>query len=260
MIRFIEKEHKYISDEGEEWRSVTELISKYKNPFNAEEVARKVSKKRDSKWFGIKPNIIIQAWEKEKERSIILGNWYHKQREKDINECTTIKNKYKELKIYKPIYEDNVKIAREQKLISGIYPEHLVYLQRLKLCGQIDYVEVVNGYVNITDYKTYKELKYESIKDWRGRKIKMLSPLSGLDDVNYIHACLQLSIYMYMIIKHNPNLKRGKLTIQHVIFEEEETKDEYGFPLIKYNMNGPIIKEIKYIDCPYLKYEINAIL
>ena len=39
----------------------------------------------------------------------------------------------------------------------------LVYLKSARLCGQADLVEIVNGYINITDYKTNKEIKRERI-------------------------------------------------------------------------------------------------
>lgn len=76
-----------------------------------------------------------------------------------------------------------------------------------------------------------------------------------------MHYNLQLSIYMYMIIKHNPNLKPGKLTIHHIMFEEEEEKDKYGYPITKLDSNGdPIVKEIVQYDLPYLKDEVVSIL
>jgi hypothetical protein len=261
MIKYYSENHEYKTEDNELWTSVTSLISKFKNSFDAETTAKKVSKKVGSKWHGMKYTKILDAWENEKNRSITLGNWYHKQREIDISDCNTIKNNYsKELIVYRPEYDNGIKLSGPQQLSSGLYPEFLVYLPSIKLCGQIDLIEVVNGYINIIDYKTCKEIKTKSIKDWKGNSQKMLHPLSNLDDVKFNHISLQLSLYMYMLMKHNPLLKRGKLTIQHVIFEEEENKDEYGFPLIKHDLNGPIIKEIKYIECPYLKYEIQSIL
>jgi hypothetical protein len=66
---------------------------------------------------------------------------------------------------------------------------------------------------------------------------------------------------MYMILKHNPTLKPGKLTIHHIIFEEEEEKDEFGYPVSKLNADGePIIKEIIPYDLPYLKDEVLSIM
>jgi hypothetical protein len=66
---------------------------------------------------------------------------------------------------------------------------------------------------------------------------------------------------MYIILKHNPKLKPGKLIIHHILFEEEESKDEYGYPILKQDADGNfIIKEIIPYELPYLKDEVIAIL
>ena len=70
-----------------------------------------------------------------------------------------------------------------------------------------------------------KEIKKESYIDWEGISEKLSQPLSALDDCNFNHYALQLSIYMYIILKHNPKLIPGKMFIQHISFEEEG-KDE----------------------------------
>jgi ATP-dependent exoDNAse (exonuclease V) beta subunit len=71
-----------------------------------------------------------------------------------------------------PIFKPNdltngTKTAPSRKLEPGVYPEHMVYLKSAGICGQSDLVEVVNGRVNIIDYKTNKEIKTESYKNWR---------------------------------------------------------------------------------------------
>ena len=74
------------------------------------------------------------------------------------------------------------------------------------------------------------------------------------------HYGLQLSLYMYMILKHNPSLKAGKLTIHHVKFEEAEETDQYGFPIILQENGQPIVKHIEYIEVPYMKREVEIML
>ena len=90
---------------------------------------------------------------------------------------------------------------------------------------------------------------------------KMLGPVAHLDDCNLNHYNLQLSIYMYIILKHNPNLKAGKLTIHHISFEEEEQTDEFGYPITKLSDTGePIIRDIEVYEMPYLKSEVMSVL
>jgi len=256
---FIEKGHKYESQDGIIWTSVTSFISKLKSSFDKKGVAKKCSKKKGSKWYGLDPQVVMNIWEGETQRAIDLGNWYHNQRETDILDFKTIEREGVNLPIIKPIIEDGIKQAPKQKLIDGVYPEHFVYLKSAGLCGQADLVEIVNGKINITDYKTNKEIKEKSFVNWEGISSKMYIPVNHLDDCNLNHYNLQMSIYAYIIKKHNPKLKVGALKIQHVKFESE-SQDEYGYPVTKYVNGDPVIKEIKMYNLPYLKEEVTNLI
>ena len=266
-IIFKEKDHIYESiDENLEkdkitWTSVTSLVGKFKPKFNAKAQAKKSCKNKRSKWYGLKPEEVINIWNKETERAIKLGNWYHNETEQRLLDFKTIEREGVEVPIIRPIVDGNgIKIASDQKLADGVYPEHLAYLKSAAICGQADLVTIVNGKVNITDYKTNKEIKTKGFTNWEGITSKMYKPLSHLDDCNLNHYNLQLSIYMYIILKHNPKLKPGKLIIQHVSFEKEGD-DAYGYPITKYNDNGePIIKDIKIYDLPYMKEEVRSLI
>jgi hypothetical protein len=199
---------------------------------------------------------ILQAWENESTRAIDQGNWYHNQREADLLQLNTIERHGCILPIIRPLITDDIKYAPPQKLQEGMYPEHFVYLKSAGICGQSDLVEVAKGEVNITDYKTNKEIKKESYVNWEGVSQKMLSPVSHLDDCNFWHYALQLSTYMYIILKHNPKLKPGKITIHHVLFYTDGT-DKFGNPITKLDDQGePLVKKIVPYDLPYLKAEV----
>jgi hypothetical protein len=261
-IIFNAADHSYksIDAEGIDWISVTSLLSNFKKPFDAEKVAASVTKKTKSKWYGIPPEKILELWKAEADRATNLGTFYHNQREADICSLSSIELEGLPIPIYKPIEENSQKKAPEQKLTDGIYPEHMVYIKSAGICGQSDLVEVVNSKVNIIDYKTNKEIKKESFKNWEGISDKMSHPISHLDDCNFNHYALQLSIYMYIILKHNRKLKPGKIYIHHVLFEKEGT-DEYGYPIIKYSSNGdPVIKEVIQMEVPYLADEVISII
>ena len=206
------------------------------------------------------PEKIIEIWNAESKRATDLGTFYHNQREADILECDSITRYDIKLEVIAPkVDEKGVKTASEQKLTDGIYPEHLVYMKSVGVCGQSDLVEIADNIVYITDYKTNKEIKTSSFVNWEGLSQKMDQPISHLDDCNYFHYALQLSIYMYMIIKHNPKLKPGSLILHHVLFETEG-EDEFGYPISKLNAQGePIVKEIIPYTLPYLKEEVIAI-
>ena len=262
-IAFKSDDHTYVSinDEKINWISVTTLISYFKKPFDAKKIAEKVSKNKKSKWFGINPLEIQNIWNCESARATALGTYYHDQRENDICSFASMEKNGITIPVIQPLpLKDGLKIAPIQKLEPGIYPEHMVYLKSAGICGQSDLVEVVNNTVNIIDYKTNKEIKKESYVNWDGISEKLSNPLNNLDDCNFNHYALQLSVYMYIILKHNPKLKVGKMLIHHVIFDEDE-KDLNGYPVTKYNENGdPIVKEVIVIPVPYLQDEVISIM
>jgi ATP-dependent exoDNAse (exonuclease V) beta subunit len=261
-IIFKAEDHSYVSLEEDNinWISVTTLISQFKEPFNSKSIAEKVSKNKKSKWYGMKPQEIEDAWKTESERALELGTFYHNQRESDLCSFASIEKEGIPLPVYSPIEKEGIKYAPEPKLTEGIYPEHMVYLKSAGICGQSDLVEVINGRVNIIDYKTNKEIKTESYVNWEGISKKMLHPVNNLDDCSFNHYALQLSIYMYIILKHNPKLKPGEIYIHHVVFEQEG-EDEFGYPIYKKLSNGdPVVKEVIQMEVPYLKEEIMSII
>jgi len=263
-IVFNADDHSYKSvDPNDEikWISVTTLLSSLKKSFDAKKVAERVSKNKKSKWYGIDPKTIVQIWDNEANRATTLGTFYHNQREADLCSLASIERDGVTVPIFKPYEQPNgLKIAPVQKLEPGVYPEHMVYLKSAGLCGQSDLVEVVNGRVNIIDYKPNKEIKTESFKNWEGISEKMYPPVDHLDDCNFNHYALQLSIYMYIILKHNPKLQPGKMYIHHVLFDIEGV-DEFGYPITKYDHNNdPVVKEVIPMEIPYLKDEVISII
>lgn len=258
MLKFKSEDHSYDSGDGTEWTSVTRFVSQFHEEFDAASVAYKVSENKKSKWYGIPPDEIVEIWNNEAKRSTVLGDWYHNDREENLLMFDTITRHNKELQIFKPLYDGNVKIAPDQKLVDGVYPELLVYLNSIKLCGQSDLVEVVNGEVHITDYKTNKEIKKEGFS-YRGKTKKLFPPVDHLDDCNFNHYALQLSTYMYIILRHNPNLKFGSMTIHHISFEKEG-EDKFGFPIHKKTEDGYCVEKIDIYDIPYLKKEVENMI
>ena len=263
-IVFNADDHSYVSVDPNDqikWTSVTTLISSLKKPFDAKKVAERVSRNKKSKWYGVEPKLIVQIWDNEATRATTLGTFYHNQRESDLCSFASIEREGVTVPVFKPYEGENgLKIAPLQKLDPGVYPEHMVYLKSAGLCGQSDLVEVVNGRVNIIDYKTNKEIKTESFKNWEGMSEKMLDPVQHLDDCNFNHYALQLSVYMYIILKHNPKLQAGKIFIHHITFETDG-EDKYGYPISKLDVNGePIVKEVIQMPVPYLYDEVISII
>jgi thiol-disulfide isomerase/thioredoxin len=263
MILFEPQAHAYSSIEADqiEWISATTLIGGLKEPFDGKAISLKSSKNKRSKWYGMDPEQILAVWKGEADRACSLGNFYHDQRESDILALETMQRHGKVLPIFAPVYDElGRKVAPDQRLQDGIYPELMVYLKSAGVCGQSDLVEVVDGRVHITDYKTNKKIETASYVSWDGVSKKMLPPVDNLDDCNFNHYNLQLSLYMYIILRHNPKLRFGSLTIHHIQFETAG-EDAYGYPISKLDDNGdPILKGIEVFPMPYLREEIQRIV
>lgn len=255
ILKFTADNHKYTSEDGANWLSVTSLISQFKQPFDADKIAEKSSKNKKSKWYGMSPEDIKAAWKAEANRATTLGTWYHNCRESDICGFENMERHGLTVPVFRPIEKEGVKYSPEQKLKDGVYPEHMVYLKSAGICGQSDLVEVIDGIVHITDYKTNKEIKVEGFTNWEGVTQKMAPPVSHLDDCHLNHYALQLSMYMFIILKHNPKLSPGILTIHHILFEEAG-RDRFDNPISALDSHGnPIVTDIVQYDLPYLKKE-----
>lgn len=263
ILKFTPQDHKYTSLKEEDkidWISATTFIGQFKKPFDAETISQKSARNKKSKWYGMSPEAIREAWKSEAKRATDLGTWYHNSRERDICSFSTMTRHGYEVPVLKPLEIEGIKYSPDQKLKDGVYPEHMVYLRSAGLCGQSDLVEVMNGEVHITDYKTNKEIKVEGYTNWEGITQKMMPPVSHLDDCNLNHYTLQLSLYMYMILKHNPKLKPGTLTIHHILFETVG-EDQFGNPITALDEHGdPIVRDVVPYDLPYLKQEIISLL
>lgn len=263
MIKFTEEGHSYSNIDGNDdfqWVSATKLIHQFVEHFDAIAVSKRCSKGKNPKYAGKTPEAIRAMWDKESKRSTVLGSWYHDQREKDMLQFKFITRDGIEIPIVKPIMSGKIKLAPNQKIGEGLYPEHFVYLRSASVCGQADRVEVVGNKVHVFDYKTNKEIKRKGYQFWDGRTKKMLYCMKHLDDCELNTYTLQLSLYMYIILKHNPMLEPGQIQIQHVQFEVDH-EDENGFPVHAFDAMGePIISKIELIDLPYMKKEVLAML
>lgn len=262
MIIFETEGHKYTSilPDGIEWVSVSTLISQFKEPFDPIAMSIKCSKNKKSKWFGMKPEEIRWVWKNKADRSCDLGTKYHAVQEAELLSCDTIEMNGHELKVQAPIVRDGIKVAPEQKLENDcIYPEHMVFFKTMGVCGQVDRPEVIDNLLNVTDYKTNEEIKKESYYNPYTCKHKMmLNPLAHLQDCNFVHYELQLSCYVYMMLKHNPNLSVGKLIVEHAVFDTEG-EDQYGDPIVKIdNWGNPVVKDIIPEESRYLKQEVES--
>ncbi len=70
---------------------------------------------------------------------------------------------------------------------------------------------------------------------------------------------MQLSLYAYIMKKHNPKLKIGELNVQHVKFKIAGT-NKNGYPITELENGEPVVDEIKVYKLQYLKDEVRSII
>lgn len=158
------------------------------------------------------------------------------------------------------------KYSGELTGLNGAKVELLIYLKSVKLivegkeeeidvylCGQVDkcnfrQVEftrgIVDTYVDIDDYKTNKEIELENPFQ------KMKEPISHLDDCNYNHYALQISLYAYML--EQKGYKIGTLSITHHDIKKKGMKKKLN------DLVGTENKRVIFV--PYLKDEIEKMI
>ena len=229
--------HAYYNHNNERYISVTSLLGGYKQKFDKNfwsiykaiqhklniPVERKsefskmyVKYGGDSKWetlsyeplvkICVDSNISIDSiqglkkeigdkWDVENKKSTDRGTRYHDKKEQESYSSgkDTIG---KDEAITVTSYSFNL-----MDLKDGFHSELMLYNHKWKLAGQMDKAIIVTDlfgirWVKADDYKTNKKI---DIKNPIGKKMKF--PLNHLDDCNFIHYCLQINTYMFMLIE-----------------------------------------------------------
>lgn len=220
MVKFIESSHEYIDvTDGSKWQGVTSWIHSFQKPKDWDKIAERYAKKHK-----MKKEEVQAMWKAENDKAIIRGHKYHALREKELIELESLNG----LPIHcssfcEGEHNEIFKIAPNQKLAPGVYPELFVALKSKKICGQADYVEITeDGFIKIKDFKTNKEIKMNGFKDWEGIEECLLQPFGKLPDSNFWHYAIQLNTYMYIIRRNNPFLKLGSMELLHIKFDEND--------------------------------------
>ena len=199
--------------------SVTTFIHKYKNEFDSDFFSKKIALRE-----GKTQKEILDLWSAKAKKSCDIGTAIHKIFEDYINGDYAVLNgeiqiEFLELPIeYYLEFHLKAKVAIQfikdffvtNRLIP-VYTEHIVYNDFL--AGQIDLIckDQKNNFY-ILDFKTNDKIEKYSYNK------KMLKEFNFLNDSNYYHYSLQLSIYKNMFKESNI----FKLYIIHIKQNEYE--------------------------------------
>lgn len=268
MITFYEHAHKYMVG-NDQFTSVTTLINLFKKPFDTdfwstykalEKIIGVDDFKEMRKYRNFKSPAFIEwacefvdqnelineiqwfkdKWQTEKDLACHKGSQYHLRKEdqayKNGFEINPFNNQRYETKQIKPLpgKPKKSKVMNLWDLPDGYYPELMIWNTLYKIAGTADkvFIETIGKYryIDLDDFKTNKEIKKTNNYD------KMRTPLNKLDDCNYNHYRLQLSLYAWMLEQFGFKIRSTAFT--HF---NEQYKFSYG------HMRKNIIMLMNYI-------------
>ena len=116
------------------------------------------------------------------------------------------------------------------------------------------------GYGLLPTHNTNAEIKKSSYYNPTTRQRQMMQyPLNNIQDCNYMHYQLQLSLYMWMILKAHPELTPKSLTIIH--YDHKDKMTLYDIPYLEKDVErmlayykGKMIKEEMYEKLKPIEY------
>lgn len=197
MITFKPESHTYWDENGNEYTSVTTLLSK-EFPFDKEAIAEKVSGISSSRYHGMSKERILRMWNDSSEH----GNDVHEAVENYIKEKKMPSNPH-----IKPLVEQFSKLKFKGDLLSEI----LVWDEKYKLAGTADILECFDDCIYLFDIKTSNRI----------------------NDDKLMKFSLQLELYRRMIEKrfNKPTKTTGIIWFEDYVMKRSKTKMRILQPL-----------------------------
>lgn len=258
-VKFIEKTHQYVSDQGE-LISVSAFTDRFKTKIDwnkkAAGVAARLTKETGKK---VTTAQILSKWEYKRNKAAKIGTAYHTAREDQL--LAQINPKFYERTCKKKgclyVDADKFSIPITELENDTVYPELMIYDTDYMICGQSDKVIVTNNTINIWDYKTDAEIKFKGYSNKWQDPTHYLPPISHLEECNGNLYSLKMSMYMYLLWKANKGrFKPGEIVIEHIHLKRDP--NDMDLPVEK---NGaPIVLKTEFIQLPYRKKEVISML
>ena len=234
QILLDEASHTYtLQGSNIEFKSVTEFISLFFQPFNEKKIAEKLT--RLEKYRGQNVTDILQNWEQRRKRGTIV----HQEIESSILSLNKLNNLS-----YKTDDFQDLDAKSKQGLLflekcniyknNIIFPEVKIYSKELQLAGTIDLMiyNKPKNCISLIDWKTNLEIKKT------GYKKGTLNPTKTVDDCSFNRYELQLSMYQHILEKYYQATVNGLYIVhlkennsQHIqcLFQENKILEMLDF-------------------------------
>ena len=194
--------YKLDEDSNVNFKSVTTFIGEFFEEFDAKKIANNLVN-NNIKYMHLTSDELMDQWKKTAER----GTAIHEELENFILQG-------KQVKESKSI--QGIEWLEKYKLKSNfeVYSEVVVYARELQLAGTIDLLlfDKGTGMYNIMDWKTSKRINSKAYKNKKGNH----PVTANIDDCNFNHYALQLSLYRY-ILETYYDLKISEHIIIHLL-------------------------------------------
>lgn len=228
FIEFQEIGHKYFIHGESGYTSITTLIGKLFEHFDANKIIDKMllgKKMLDPsyKYYGMNRSEIIALWDANGKDASEKGTAMHENIEKFYNNIAVEDHSIEFGFFGQFILDFKLKPYRT---------EWTVFYTKYKLCGSIDMIfENPDGTLQIYDWKRVKSIEYESF----GNKTSIIPCIKHMPDTNFWHYSLQLNLYkmileeqygkvvtdLYLVCMHPDNPSSTYDRIQVPILKDE---------------------------------------
>lgn len=252
VIYFREEDHSYFSSEtGERFTSVSNVFSNYKQPFDAHGVSfRKAavdmigSSKvkllegihgKGTEKFEMAVLDLVDPTEIMMKADAYKNQWsdfanqgtkFHKKKEEESYERGYEINpadgkKYPVIKIDIHPDWDNQSAPDPYNLKPGYYPEMIFHYKELKIAGMSDKVFIGDGWIDIGDFKTDKEI---TTSGYKGKRLYY--PLDHMQDCKISQYMMKISLYGWMAEQWGYEVRNLSLTHCPINRETLELKSD----------------------------------
>lgn len=214
-IVFEPRGHRYHDHAGQEYRSVSRILSAIEIPFDREGISMAMARKmaqEENIPVEIAQKKILDEWDKKLHSSHDRGNWIHDNLENFHKYGKCDEKLLPVVEKLKPLYENYFRV----------YTEVLLHDSEFKVAGQCDLIvqrqKSKDSIFDFYDYKTneQKGIVFDSIgrkrQPWSHYNRYFLPPLDHLEDCNYHRYSLQLSLYAAMA-QRRYGIKIGRLAL-----------------------------------------------
>ncbi len=222
-LTFDESKHTYVDNHGSRYTSVSRLIKRIAQPFNAPTIARDKAEREIPQDEQNREQLVqnraafLQAeWRQKGAAACELGTSIHEVIEAALNRVNPPHQPRddREKALFAHAWDAaNSILARA----SWHRAEMTLWSPRLYVAGTCDLLAVVGSTLHVIDWKTNAEIKRTGYQGQR-----CLSPVDHLEDCHLTHYTLQLSLYARLLrsegyLQHiPPNITDIRLHVAHI--------------------------------------------